>query len=167
MGLALSCCLIDGAMPRKFSTGLVPYPHSIAGSLLAAREAIMAPIRPHLRQANVTEQQWRVLRVLADAETLDARSIAEQALLYAPTVTRILKELTDRGLIERSSDPGDARRSIISITVQGQQLVSETAARTKLLLNAYAEEFGVERLEAFRAEAAALTAALEKFRPGE
>jgi len=152
-------------MTRKFSTGLRPYPSSIAGSLLAAREAVMAPIRPHLRDANVTEQQWRVLRVLADADTLDAGSIAEQALLYAPTVTRILKELGDRKLIERRIDPQDGRRSIISITAEGERLVAATAAKTKILLGAYAEVFGEERLQAFIAEAQAFASALGGFRP--
>lgn len=91
-------------MSRKISHGLPRYTESIAGSLLAAREAVMAPIRPHLRASNVTEQQWRVLRVLADATSLDARGIAEAALLYAPTVTRILKELGERKLIIRHID---------------------------------------------------------------
>lgn len=154
-------------MPSKTATGLKPYPTSLAGSLLAAREAVMAPIRPHLRDANVTEQQWRVLRVLADAESLDARGIARQALLYAPTVTRILKELTERKLIERTIDPTDGRRSIISITPEGKRLVTDTARHTKVLLNAYTEAFGSERLERFVAEAQALAATLDTFRPRE
>ncbi|MCJ2185852.1 MarR family transcriptional regulator [Novosphingobium beihaiensis] len=148
-------------MSRKPSSGLQPYPQSLAGSLLAAREAVMAPIRPFLRESNVTEQQWRVLRVLADAETMDAKGIADQALLYAPTVTRILKELGDRKLIERKSDPEDGRRSIISITDEGRDLVVGTASHTKVLLDAYAKAFGPERLEAFKAEALALAEALE------
>lgn len=151
-------------MSRKTYSGLAPYPVSLAGSLLAAREAVMAPIRPLLRSANVTEQQWRVLRVLADAESLDAKGIADHALLYAPTVTRILKELVERKLIERRIDPGDARRSIVSITDNGRQLVSDTAKRTKVLLKAYTETFGPERLQAFIAEALALADALEPFR---
>jgi homoprotocatechuate degradation regulator HpaR len=145
----------------------VPYTQSIAGSLLAAREAVMAPIRPHLRAANVTEQQWRVLRVLADEESLDARGIADKALLYSPTVSRILKELTDRKLIDRHLDPLDARRSIISITAEGRSLVRETAKHTRLLLDAYAEAFGQDRIDAFKAEAQALAKALAQFRPGE
>lgn len=152
---------------RKNSTGLMPYPQSIAGSLLAAREAVMAPIRPHLRAANVTEQQWRVLRVLADSEALDAKGIADEALLYAPTVTRILKELADRGLVDRRVDPSDARRSIISITSQGQKLVRNTAKHTRILLDAYGEAFGKERLKAFKSEAQAFARTLEQFRPKE
>lgn len=127
----------------------------------------MAPIRPHLRAANVTEQQWRVLRVLADAEYLDAKGIADQALLYAPTVTRILKEMLDRKLIKREADPDDGRRSIISITDEGRALVVGTAKHTKKLLDGYALAFGPERLEAFKAEALALARALERFQPGD
>lgn len=154
-------------MKRKNSTGLPPYTQSIAGVLLAAREAVMAPIRPHLRAVNVTEQQWRVLRVLADAETLDARGVANKALLYAPTVTRILKELADRKLIVRHTDPRDARRSIIAITEEGRALVVGAAKHTRLLLDGYGEAFGQARLDAFKAEALALANALEKFRPGD
>lgn len=148
-------------------TGLQPYPVSLAGSLLAARESVMAPIRPVLRGAGVTEQQWRVLRVLADADSLDASGIARQALLYAPTVTRILKELADRGLIERRADEGDARRSVITITDKGRELVVDTAAQTVRLLKAYGEAFGEDRLEAFKKEAQALSEALAQFQTGD
>ena len=154
-------------MTSKKSFGLLPYTQSLAGSLLAAREAVMVPIRPYLRSASVTEQQWRVLRVLADAKTLDARGIADKALLYAPTVTRILKDLADRKLIDRHIDPSDARRSIIAITENGRKLVSGTAKYTRILLDSYGEEFGQQRLDAFKVEALALADALAKFRPGE
>ncbi len=151
-------------MARKTFSGLPPYQVSLAGSLLAAREAVMAPIRPLLRAANVTEQQWRVMRVLAEAESLDAKGIADKALLYPPTVTRILKELVDRKLIERRIDPGDARRSIVSITDDGRKLVTDTARHTRILLDSYAKAFGAERLEAFMAEALSLADSLAQFR---
>ncbi len=154
-------------MPHNRASGLPSYPTSLAGALLGAREAVMAPIRPHLRLANVTEQQWRVLRVLDEAEALDGRGIADQALLYAPTVTRILKDLVERGLVERRKDPEDGRRLIISITPAGRQLVVDTVGNTKLLLDAYIDAFGSERLEAFKAESFALAEALAQFRPSE
>lgn len=150
-------------MSSKKNTALQPYPVSLAGSLLAAREAVMAPIRPHLRKIEVTDQQWRVLRVLAEAECLDARSVAEQALLHPPTVTRILKGLVDRGLIDRRTDEGDGRRSLITITEAGRQLVADTARETKELLQSYSDAFGEERLENFKQEALALAASLKHF----
>jgi homoprotocatechuate degradation regulator HpaR len=145
--------------------GLTKYSVSLAGTLLGAREAVMAPIRPFLRAVNVTEQQWRVLRVLADVDALDASGVAEQALLYPPTVTRILREMADRGLILRRNDPKDGRRSIISISDEGYKLVQETAGHTKVLLAAYTKAFGEKRLNDFMAEAHALAEALEPFQP--
>lgn len=149
----------------KAKTGMTRYSESLAGTLLAAREAVMAPIRPILREANVTEQQWRVLRVLAEVDELDASSIAKEALLYAPTVTRILRELADRQWVVRRIDPNDGRRSVISISDEGQRLVQGTATHTLPKLAAYTEVFGEQRLRDFIAEARALAKALECFAP--
>lgn len=154
-------------MSRTEDMPLPPYARSLAGSLLAAREAVMAPIRPWLREVNVTEQQWRVLRVLADGGPLDAKTIAAKALLYPPTVTRILRELTERDLIGREADAEDRRRSVITITAQGSSLVAGTARHTSILLRSYEDAFGKDRLERFVAEAQDLAAALAQFRPME
>lgn len=146
---------------------LPPYPQSLAGTLLAAREAVMAPIRPLLREAGVTDQQWRVLRVLADGGPLDAGGIAQRALLYAPSVTRIVREMVDRGLLSRGTSESDRRRSVIEITPAGRDLVSRTAERTARMLVAYGEAFGGERLERFVAEASVLVEALARFAPSD
>ena len=154
-------------MSSNHARKLPRYAHSLAGTLLAAREAVMAPIRPLLRQANVTEQQWRVLRVLADEGALDAGGVANAALLYPPSVTRILMELADRGLIERTSDPADARRRMVAITDGGRDLVANTAIETLVLLRGYEDAFGKERLHNLLREAAALSAALRPFQPDD
>lgn len=140
--------------------GLAPYPKSLAGTLLAAREAVMAPIRPILRAADVTEQQWRVLRVLAGSESLDVSSIATFALLHPPSVTRILRELGDRGLIERSIDSRDSRRSIVAITPAGIALIDDTGQYTVQILQAYEDAFGSDRLKALQAELVDFTRAI-------
>lgn len=116
------------------TTDLPPYPRSLAGTLLAAREAVMAPIRPLLREAGVT---------------------------------RIVRELVDRGLLSRATSESDRRRSVIEITPVGRELVGRTAARTARMLVAYGEAFGPERLDRFVLEAAALAAALSRFAPSD
>lgn len=131
---------------------LPPYRQSLAGALLRAREAVMAPIRPHLREAGVTEQQWRVLRVLADEGPVEPTGLAEAALLHAPSVTRILRELGERGYTERRRDPDDGRRSIIAISPAGRALVETTSARTFGLFDQYRARFGAERLAALQQE---------------
>ena len=121
----------------------------------------MAPIRPILRDAGVTEQQWRVLRVLSDEGVCDASRLGEVALLHAPSVTRILKELVDRKLITRETDPDDGRRSMVTITAKGRALVQHVGGRTRLLLNAYTIAFGPRRLQTLQTELIALVQAIE------
>lgn len=140
---------------------LTPYRRSLAGVLLAAREAVMAPIRPVLRDSDVTEQQWRVLRVLQDEGPIDMSKLAESALLLAPSLTRILRELVERGLIIRVPDARDGRRSIVAISPSGIVLVQETAGRTRELLERYAECFGPDRLSALKNELHEFAASIE------
>lgn len=139
---------------------LPPYGVSLAGTLLAAREAVMTPIRPILRSAGVTDQQWRVLRVLGDEGDLDPSTLAACAILHAPSVTRILKELLERGLIERDADEEDGRRSIVRLTSSGFELVQSTAIDTLEVLDTYSQQFGEKRLRALREELVALTLAI-------
>lgn len=141
---------------------LPPYRQSIAGTLLAAREAVMAPIRPTLRDAGVTEQQWRVLRVLNDRGAIDPTGLADAALLFAPSVTRILKDLVDRALVTRAPDPRDRRRSIVSLTPAGKALLDDTAAHTLAMIQNYADRFGRDRLDALLGELRAFTEAIDR-----
>ncbi|WEK43824.1 MAG: MarR family transcriptional regulator [Candidatus Sphingomonas colombiensis] len=146
-------------MTRSVAT-LPPYRQSLSGSLLAAREAVMAPIRPMLREVDVTEQQWRVLRVLNDLGPLDPSGLSQAAQLHAPSVTRILKDLVDRGLALREHDPHDRRRSIVTLSDEGAKLISATADHTVATLETYRARFGAERLEALTGELRALAEAI-------
>jgi homoprotocatechuate degradation regulator HpaR len=108
----------------------------------------MAPLRPALRQAGVTEQQWRVLRVLIDNDGIDVSALAYAALLRPPSLTRILRELQRRGLIARQADSEDGRRAFVTIMPQGKAIIDETMETMLALLDRYAEAFGVDPLRA-------------------
>ncbi len=139
---------------------LLPYRQSLAGTLLAAREAVMAPIRPMLNEAGVTEQQWRVLRVLDGAGPMDLKTLADSALLFGPSLSRIIKDLADRGLVLRKNNPKDGRGSIVSLTPTGRALIQGTARRTVRQLESYALKFGDERLKKLISELHAFTGAI-------
>jgi homoprotocatechuate degradation regulator HpaR len=126
---------------------LPPYRASLAGLLLGAREAVMGPIRPILREAGVSEQQWRVLRVLDDMGPIDPTSLAEAALLHAPSLTRILRELEERALIDRAADPSDGRRSIVELSPAGRGLLRQTSSQTVRKLDEYIAQFGADRMK--------------------
>jgi homoprotocatechuate degradation regulator HpaR len=105
---------------------------SLPIALIRAREGVMAPIREMLTETGITEQQWRVLRVLAEFGPLDASSLAGQASLLFPSLTRIANTMRKKGLITQTHDEADRRRRLIAITEAGQKIIddnSEQAAR--------------------------------------
>jgi len=100
---------------------------SLPMALMRAREAVMRYLRPALSEHDLTEQQWRVLRALRDAEApLSVGELAERTFLLGPSLSRMLASMDERGLLERAT-ASDARRAEISISTGGLELVSEIA----------------------------------------
>jgi len=94
---------------------------SIPLKLLRAREALMERFRPHLLAAGVTEQQWRVIRALAEHGPMDASALARKTCLLAPSLSRIVRDLADAGLLSRAASKSDGRLTIAGLTPKGRQ----------------------------------------------
>ena len=93
--------------------------------LLQAREAVMQHRRPSLREHGLSDQQWRVLRVLAEHAAdggLDTGRVAQQAFVLGPSLTGMLARMERDGLITRQRSDEDARRSVVSATAAGLAL---------------------------------------------
>jgi len=140
---------------------LPPFEQSIAAVMLGSKEAVIAPMRPKLREYRITEPQWRVMRVINDRGATDATGLAEVGLLHAPSVTRILKELEERKLILREVDANDRRRTLVVLSPEGRTVVDEISDHVMHVMRAYAERFGDERLEALLDELRALAVAIK------
>lgn len=146
----------------KDSRELPPFEHTISAILIEAKEAVIAPLRPTLRDHDITEPQWRVLRVVNDRAPTDATGVAEVCLLHAPSVTRILKDLEQRKLVLRAPDTGDRRRTLISLSPEGRALVQEISRTMVDLLRDYGDRFGDDRLDRLCDELRALSAAIRR-----
>ena len=151
----------EWATERAAVRDLPPFEQTISAVLIEAKEAVVAPLRPILREYNITEPQWRVLRVIDDKAPTDATGIAEIGLLRAPSVTRILKELEERKLISREPDVKDRRRMLVALSPAGQDIVAATSRTMVEILQDYADRFGLNRLEQLSEELRALSAAIK------
>lgn len=118
---------------------------SLPIALLRARERVMWPIRGMLADAGVTEQQWRVLRVLDEEGAMDPTSIAERAVLLLPSLTRILQKLEDKGFVTRERDEADRRRQIIRVTEAGRNVIVANMDTSRRILTDLKERLGEER----------------------
>ncbi|MEO3387438.1 homoprotocatechuate degradation operon regulator HpaR [Mesorhizobium sp. CAU 1741] len=131
--------LDDALMPRDTR-------RSLPIALLRAREALMVRFRPVLASHDVTEQQWRVIRILAEESPLDATDVAVRACVLAPSLTRIIKTLEDRGLITRERDTVDARRVLLAIEPDGRALISKVAPQSRAIYAEIETRYGAEKL---------------------
>ena len=61
---------------------------SLTIALLQAREAAMSYFRPIVKRHNLTEQQWRIVRILAESPSMDFHDLAYRALHFAPKPDR-------------------------------------------------------------------------------
>ncbi|MDP3247318.1 MAG: homoprotocatechuate degradation operon regulator HpaR [Polaromonas sp.] len=91
--------------------------------LLQARESVMAHTRPRLREHALSDQQWRVLRVLGEHGVVETGKVAREAFIIGPSLTGVLARMERDGLISRARDPADQRRSVVEATDKGMQLV--------------------------------------------
>ncbi len=121
--------------------------HSLPIALLRAREAVMSHFRPMLADHGVTEQQWRVIRVLAESDTLDASEVAEQAFILAPSLTRMIRSLEERCFISKHKDTGDGRRVLLKIAPAGMEIIRAVMPDSRKIYSALEERYGRERLD--------------------
>lgn len=121
---------------------------SLAIGLLKAREAVMSHFRPILADHDVTEQQWRVLRALSEAGQLDATEVAEKAFILAPSLTRMLRSLEERGLITRHKDEADGRRVLLALAPAGQAVIDEVMPDSRRVYADIDARFGARRVDA-------------------
>ena len=92
--------------------------------LLQARESVMAHTRPRLREHALSDQQWRVLRVLGEHGVVETGKVAREAFILGPSLTGVLNRMERDGLIRRERDTADQRRTVVAATDRGMQLVA-------------------------------------------
>jgi homoprotocatechuate degradation regulator HpaR len=123
------------------------FDRSLPMALLKAREAVMKKFSPALKEHGLSPQQWRVIRVLVEEQTLDVTEISERCALLMPSLSRILQNLQRRGLIDRVTARDDQRRSLVSITAKGRKLFRTLSPINEARYAYITERFGYGKLE--------------------
>ena len=136
------------------------FSRSLPMALLRAREAVMRQFRPSLRNHGLTEQQWRILRALAAVEESEVTELARTAFLLGPSLSRILRDLEARRLIERRTAEGDLRRGVVSISDRGLRLMEGVAPLSEAIYAAITKRYGARKLAELQDMLGALEASL-------
>ena len=120
---------------------------SINIGLIQAREALMTQFRPILNQANITDQQWRIIRLLAENGTLDFQDLANKACILRPSLTGILTRLEKAGMAVRLKPSNDQRRVFLKLTQDGEKLYQSIGEKVDERYDAIENVFSKEKLE--------------------
>ena len=131
--------------PTKGKTAPVRLPttrRSLPIALMRARENVMGPVREMLADTGITEQQWRILRVLSEHGAQDATH------LLLPSLTRIIQTMVAKGLVTRTPDASDRRRQTLAITPVGQQIIDDNLEHAARIADGYVLKLGKDRYEA-------------------
>src|SRR5580698_10462119 len=122
------------------------FARSLTMALLRAREAVMRQFRPSLRSHGLTEQQCRILRALAAVDAIEVTELARVAFLLGPSLSRILRDLEARQLIERRTAKADLRRGVVSISQKGLKLIEAVAPSSEAIYAAMTKRYGAQKL---------------------
>jgi homoprotocatechuate degradation regulator HpaR len=147
-------------LARPAAAPLPAVSQSLPVRLLRAREAVMFRLRPTLRVYNITEQQWRVLRTIRDLKETEITALAGRVFLLPPSLSRILKDLEARGLIDRRISVNDQRRAIVSLTPEGHAVITEAEPALMVAVTEMRALFGNDRMAQLQRLLAELEAVL-------
>ena len=124
-----------------------PFDRSLPMVLMRAREAVMQRFRPHLRKHNVTEQQWRILRVLAEEKNVDMLALSVLCMIQPPSLSRTVPLLIKRGLVRRCNHGNDQRRVLVDLTPSGRALFRTMSAESEEIYAQLEMDIGKARME--------------------
>lgn len=111
---------------------------------LQARESVFARFRPILNMAELTEQQWRVVRALLEHGPLEPRQIGDICCLSSPSLAGILTRMDDLGLVLRERLETDQRRVRVSVTPKGKALAARLAPTIEATYRELERQLGTE-----------------------
>lgn len=136
--------------------------HMLPTQVLRLRELLMGRFRPVLGAVNITDAQWRAIRVINERGTIDFSTLSEVAIIAKPSLSRVINTLETRGIVRRAGVEGDQRQLELSLTEQGHDFVRDLKPSIEEVYAGLKRDLGTERLQQVTDTVASAIAALEE-----
>ena len=117
---------------------------SLAIACTRGREAVVSRFRTLLHKQKLSEQQWRVLRLLCDQNSLTAVEISARSCIHKVSISRILKSLEQRNMVKRIASTSDLRASYVVLTDHGTVVMAPLLEESTKINKGIVEAFGYE-----------------------
>ena len=77
-------------------------------------------------EIDITVDQWVLINILQKHNSLSQQELGELTFKDAPTITRMLDLLVQKGFISRQADQADRRKFLITLTQNGDRMFELT-----------------------------------------
>ncbi|MER5998648.1 MarR family winged helix-turn-helix transcriptional regulator [Nonomuraea sp. NPDC051941] len=134
---------------------------SLAYLLSRAERSVNRGLAAVLAGEDVTVEQWRIMRALADGHGDSMGELAEAVLMPHPTLTKAIDRLIDRALVYRGPSKGDRRRVAVFVSDRGAELLARVDGAVAEHHGLIAGAFGRERTEQLMRDLERLMEALD------
>lgn len=126
----------------------MPENRSLADDVLEVVPLVMRVIRKELRSQRgpgLSVPEFRSLTFINRTPGVSLGEVAEHLGLEAPTASKLIESLVQRGLLRREDDPQDRRRMRLNLLPKGRTVVDKAYEHTRQLLAARLAHLSVEQ----------------------
>ncbi|HYG94019.1 MAG TPA: MarR family transcriptional regulator [Nocardioides sp.] len=116
--------------------------------------------RARLVHPELQPSSYLMLGHIRDEGPLRASEMCEVFDLDKGAVSRLVQHLLELGLVDRTPDPDDGRATLVAVSAQGSQRLTDVADHRRKLLDERLGDWSAEELAAFAAELNRYNAAL-------
>ncbi|WP_433254339.1 MarR family winged helix-turn-helix transcriptional regulator [Streptosporangium sp. CA-135522] len=135
---------------------------SLAYLLSRAERSVNRGLAAAVTAENITVEQWRILRALADGRGHSMGELAEAVLMPHPTLTKAIDRLIDRALVYRGHDPADRRKVAVFLADRGADVLTRVEGGVAGHHRVIEAAYGTERTEQLMRDLEALVRALDE-----
>jgi DNA-binding MarR family transcriptional regulator len=144
-----------------------PVPTEVDHDLVESLRLAVGRLARRLRQqaeAEITASQLSALASIGRLGPITLGNLASVERLRPPTVTRIVANLEESGLVARQADASDRRVSRVEVTQSGRELLEVTRTRKDAYLATRLATLGKADLDVLREATAVLERLLQEER---
>ncbi|MGP3999553.1 MarR family winged helix-turn-helix transcriptional regulator [Streptomyces sp. 8N706] len=144
----------------------MPASERLGSYIKRAEQALNATKHAALKPSGLTVPQYAALLFLSENPGISAAALARACAVTPPTMNTVLRNLQERGLVERTPHAWHGNVLETRLTDEGRAVMADADARAVRVERALAAEFTDEERESLIALLGRCVSVLEAVRPG-
>lgn len=138
--------VLDMSPSSKSKYASMPFARrSLAIACIRGREAVVSRFKELLLSVDLTEQQWRIMRIVYDESQISGTELSQLSCIHKASMSRIYLVLEKRKLIQRVSSESDGRSFIVKLTAKGKKFMDIALPKADEIYLSIISDFGEDR----------------------